>query len=448
MSQIKEKIESIATLIVNKVQAFCKDSRTIDKYRTDEKHFSRDGKLPFDTTVHLLLSNMQYSAQVEIYKRMKINDLEHVMLSSFCKNRYKIEADLFEDLYKIGVQIIEDNGQEVLKKWHGFRLRAIDGTAIQLPDTPNIRKAFGVHKNGSKTGVITETPMARLLLEEDVLNKTFTRAECFPTTKSELSATYDWLLTPTSTGDLTLFDRNFDSFMCMYLLTESKKHFVIRMKLVTNVVKVFVASGERDKIVTFTANEELIYEGMVVPKGTTVRVRLVRVELSSGEIEVLATSLLDTIAFPTELFGPLYNLRWGVETAIDVIKNKFAIMRFLAHKAQGVYQEVYATFFNYNLHQIIVSASQEIVNERVTEKKTEKPPKHNKKVNNSVTIGIFTFELLGLWRTTKVHETVNRLVILFAQYSVPIRPNRTYPRKKSLAKRRNLVTTTNYRQTG
>jgi hypothetical protein len=370
MPQIKEKMQAIATLIINKTQAFCKDLRMIDRYRTDEKHFSREGKLSFGTTVQLLLSNMQHSTQVEIYKRMKINDLEQVMVSSFCKNRYKIEADLFEDLYKLGVRTIEEEGQDVLAKWHGFRLRAIDGTSIQLPDTKSIRKEFGVHKNGSKTGVITETPMARLLLEEDVLNKTFTRAELFPITKSELSATYDWLLTPTNKGDLTLFDRNFDSFMCMYLLGESEKHFVIRMSLSTNVVKAFVASGRQDQIVTFTAGSVLNYEDITIPKGTTIRVRLVRVALCTGEVEVLATSLFDTVAFPPDLFGPLYNLRWGVETAIDVLKNKFAMMRFLAHKAQGIYQEVYATLFNYNLHQIIVSAAQDVVNEQVTEKKS------------------------------------------------------------------------------
>jgi hypothetical protein len=75
-------------------------------------------------------------------------------------------------------------------------------------------------------------------------------------------------------------------------------------------------------------------------------------------------------------------------------------------------------------------------------------PKYTKKVNNSVTIGIFTFELFGLWQATTVREKVQVLVTLFAKYTVPIRPNRTYKRKKTLAKRRNLVTTTNYRQTG
>jgi hypothetical protein len=74
--------------------------------------------------------------------------------------------------------------------------------------------------------------------------------------------------------------------------------------------------------------------------------------------------------------------------------------------------------------------------------------KYDKKVNNSVTIGIFTFELFGLWQTKTAREKVQILVALFAKYTVPIRPNRTHKRKKSVAKRRNLVTTTNYRQTG
>ena len=43
------------------------------------------------------------------------------------------------------------------------------------------------------------------------------------------------------------------------------------------------------------------------------RVRLIRVELESGEVEVLITSLLDTKAYPYRAFAKLYALRWGIE---------------------------------------------------------------------------------------------------------------------------------------
>lgn len=41
---------------------------------------------------------------------------------------------------------------------------------------------------------------------------------------------------------------------------------------------------------------------------------MVKIVLSSGEIEVLATSLLEEQQFKVEEFGELYYLRWGVET--------------------------------------------------------------------------------------------------------------------------------------
>jgi hypothetical protein len=318
------------------------------------------------------------STSIELYKRFKTNNLEQIKAYSFCKNRYKIQANFFVKINSISTDLIYDLGKDVLKTWHKFTLRAIDGTTLQLPNKEDIRSEFGTHKNGSSKGTITHTTMARLLLEEDVLNKIFTRSELFPIAKSELSATYDWLLTPTITKDLTLFDRNFGSFLMMYLMGKADKEFVIRLKVgANNVVKEFVRSGAVDRIVTFKADRKINYKEISVEAGTEIRVRLIRVTLPNGEIEVLATSLLDQVEYLTAEFGLLYHLRWGVETAIDILKNKFELTSFLAHKAQGIYQEVYATIFDYNIQQLLVEAAQIIVNERVKEKKNDKIRKKN-----------------------------------------------------------------------
>jgi hypothetical protein len=370
MSQREELLKNIATSVIESTQAFLNAKETAVAYRTAPKHFCRSGKLSFSMTCNLLISNMCNSSAVELYKKFKTNDLEQVTASSFCKNRYKIKASFFEKINAISIALIYKMGKEVLKTWHGFTLRAIDGTTLQLPNKPDIVAEFGTHKNGSSNGTITHTPMARCLLEEDVLNKIFTRSELFPIVKSELSATYDWLLKPSESNDLTLFDRNFGSFLMMYLMGKAKKEFVIRLKVgVNNVVKEFVRSGLTDEIVTFKADRGISYKEIRVEPGTQMRVRLLRVVLPNGEIEVLATSLLDQTAYLSYEFGELYNLRWGVETAIDVLKNKFEVTSFLAHKAQGIYQEVYATIFDCNIQQLLVSAAQVIVNKQVEEKK-------------------------------------------------------------------------------
>jgi len=45
----------------------------------------------------------------------------------------------------------------------------------------------------------------------------------------------------------------------------------------------------------------------------SLRLRLIRVELEDGEVEVLITNLIDEEAFPANAFKELYHLRWGAE---------------------------------------------------------------------------------------------------------------------------------------
>lgn len=450
MSQKVEILKNIAVSVIESVQSFSNSKETITTYRTDPKHFCRSGKLSFSMTSSLLLSNMSNSTAVELYKNLKINNLIQFKSSSFCKNRYKIKASFFEKINAIAIALIYKMGKDVLKTWHGFTLRAIDGTTFQLPNKADIIAEFGTHKNGSSNGVITHTPMARCLVEEDVLNKIFTRVELYPIAKSELSASYDWLLNPSKLTDLTLFDRNFGNFLTMYLLNTANKEFVIRLKVgANNVVKEFVRSGLVDEIVTFRAERGINYDKISVSAGTEMRVRLVRIILPNGEIEILATSLFNQTEYLTAEFGALYNLRWGIETAIDVLKNKFEITSFLAHKAQGIYQEVYATIFDFNIQQLLVESAQLIVNENIAEKKnTKNGIKYEQKINNNVTIGILKFDFLSLWLSKSVSFFIDILVETFTKYTVPIRLNRSFIRKKGASKRKSMVTYTNFRRAG
>jgi hypothetical protein len=74
-----------------------------------------------------------------------------------------------------------------------------------------------------------------------------------------------------------------------------------------------------------------------------ITVRFVRVRLSTGEIEVLVTSLLDEKKYTAQMFSrikffvhkklyprkELYNLRWGVEGFFGVIKERVKIENLL-----------------------------------------------------------------------------------------------------------------------
>jgi len=97
-------------------------------------------------------------------------------------------------------------------------------------------------------------------------------------------------------------------------------------------VRAFVASGKDDDTVSMMCRARLsrqVCEQSGVDPDTALQIRLIRVTLPTGETEVLATSLLDTEAFPAELFADLYHQRSKPSTRLRVIIQRDSIMRIL-----------------------------------------------------------------------------------------------------------------------
>jgi Transposase DDE domain len=85
----------------------------------------------------------------------------------------------------------------------------------------------------------------------------------------------------------------------------------------------------------------------------TLTVRFVTVRLSTGELEILVTSLLDEVAYPCSDFQQIYHLRWGIETLFAVIKNRLSLENFSGKTAQAVCQDFHATLFLTTLESLL-----------------------------------------------------------------------------------------------
>jgi hypothetical protein len=64
-----------------------------------------------------------------------------------------------------------------------------------------------------------------------------------------------------------------------------------------------------------------------------ITVRFVRIRLSTGETEVLVTSLptqggINSEQYTTQMLKELYNLRWGIETLFGVLKERLKLDNF------------------------------------------------------------------------------------------------------------------------
>ena len=127
-----------------------------------------------------------------------------------------------------------------------------------------------------------------------------------------------------------MFDRNVSIYIFLASLTKLGLNFTGRcsktsFKAARNRFKQQVTNSN---IVTLKAEGEVKKKCQKLGLPEKITVRFVRVRLSTGEIEVLVTSLLDEKRYTAQMFKELYNLRWGVEGFYGVIKERVKIENF------------------------------------------------------------------------------------------------------------------------
>ena len=291
-------------------------------------------------------------------------DERAVTKSAFTQARKKFKHTAF----------IELNGEQVdyfythfePYRWLGFRLLAIDGTMATLPNT----EAVGAHFGYWHPQAGGRCPKARISQLFDVLNKISVDAQIAPKTCGERTLAKEHLVHLT-VNDLLLLDRGYPAFWLFAAIKATGAHFCSRMGLDDwNVVKRFLESGLDEHILDIepcdtakTACREL---GL---SEAPITIRLIRIELANGEIEVLATSLLDQQQYPHELFKELYIRRWPVEEDYKAMKSRLEVENWSGKSVEAVYQDFHATIFAKNLAGILAQPAQQVIRAQSAHKK-------------------------------------------------------------------------------
>ena len=392
-----------------------------------DQDFTRDSPLTFRRTVSLVLDLARQTLAIELGRFFHWQPERIVTKSAYCQRRQAIAAEFFRDLFFRTAQLFYKSFADH-KRWHGKRLFAVDGTGQRLPYEDVIGEAFGTHMNqhGAR-------PSMRLLLTHDVLNNILYRVDFYNQNSSEIYSAYPNVEQLPRDG-IYIYDRHYASFGLAYLHDRYGSDYLIRMPLdQSNIVKDFVQSAESERIVTVKLGVGRAYRSLkkldLKPVlHTEFKVRLVRVELDDGEVEVLMTSLIDRVAYPLAEFKWLYGTRWGVETAIYVLKSFLQLALISARTLPGVAQDLWASFAFYNQQSALIAACEEQVEQRTAHR-------HYKyKINRNVTIGIIKKFLYYIyldgaarWRSrTKV------LLELIPRYTEPYRPDRNRERERKI----------------
>lgn len=348
--------------------------------------------------------------------------------SAFVQARKKIKPEVFCHLNEELVKEFYTDNPGVKTAFNGLRILSVDGSRLTLPLTKELEKIYGKSKNQTDTHLV----QAKVSVLYDVLNKICLGGILSPLNVDERMQAKE-LLRHCSSGDLLIYDRGYPSFDLIYSHYQSSLDFIIRTRLdFSSLVKDFVQSGKHSQIVDMYPGKNIDLKGKEYNKSTSVKVRLIRITLSSGETEVLITSLLDSREYANDIFKELYFQRWKIESYYDELKNKLRIEEFSGYSNQTILQDFYSMLLVSNIQTLIV----EELNEELQNEQGNK--KYCYKINSSLSYGLMKDRVIGILLDKKdMDEGIMELKQLFKEHLIPIRPDRS--NKRNVGKYRNRI---------
>jgi len=312
--------------------------------------------------------------------------------------------------------------------WKGFNLIAIDGTTLRLPNTEHLIQHF----EPWQPAIPRSHPIARASQMFDVVNKITIDAIISPMSRSnqELAADHFVNLLP---QDLILMDRGYPSYWLFNLALSMQANFCARVSSLWRIAREFSNSQKKEEIIslhpTYYSKTKCLERGLDTEP---LKLRLVRVELDTGEAEILITSLLDPTGYPHDIFSELYHQRWPVEEDYKIMKSRLEIENSSGQSILSVYQDFHAKVFSKNLTSILAFNTREIV------KQSSQTKKYQYQINFTQALSKMKDAIVLLFNrpNSMVEILLSGLQQIFLQTIEPIRPGRKYVRELKVYQKR------------
>lgn len=402
--------------------------------RSPGKDFTRDRKLPFKKVITLLLSMGGGSLSNELMSCFGCT-ADLVSTSAFVQQRKKLLPTALETLFN---NFTEKTAPTTL--FNGYRLFAVDGTAIQIPKDQDDTESFYPNALGKES-----YNLLHLNAMYDLINHVYVDAVLQKgRIRDEGQALIEMVDRSNSEHPaILLADRGYESYNIFAHIQEKGWRYLIRIK--DNGVNGGITSGldlpfqdeydlpihlsitrsisKKSKQLAADRNRyKLFYRSQkfdFLPQKTDpsapiifydISFRIVRFKISDDCYETVITNL-DPDAFPSQKLKELYSLRWGIETSFRRLKHTMGLLYFHAKKADFICQEIFARLIMHNFTQLaIISAA--------INKSSEK---YIYKANSNAAAHICRLFLLGRIISPAPETMISRFIF-------PVRPNRSAPR--------------------
>jgi Transposase DDE domain len=374
----------------------------------------------------------------------------HITKSAFCQARQKIKPLFFQHFFEESVKSYYKHVRSSKNKFKKYRLWACDTSVLSLPDNVSTRE-LGIHKYRE-----TEIAAVKLSVYFDVMAKIISQVHIFNKSISDLFCAIQSEIANIPFDVISIFDRGYGSTLLAYLHSFHNKMYVIRLRAdFSTTVKDFLLSGLSEAWINEKLGENAYRSakllGIMLPKNTMITYRLVRIVLSTGEIEVLMTNLSDT--FTLENLNYIYKCRWGVEDCFKVLKSNQMLCLFSGYSAHVVLQDIWSNLMFYNLQTISLLVTEKEVAKK-NKKRKANPSKNKKKknkgykVNRNIALGTLKNSIIALFTCEKsaLSALIEKLKTTYIN-NLELVCDKNPPRgANKLGKRERNSTETNYKR--
>jgi hypothetical protein len=345
--------------------------------------------------------------------------LRTVTKGAVSQARKKLKATAFEALNDGLVGLLNELLPE--PRWQGLRLIATDSTTLRLPPWQENQDEFGVQIDSAGQPYVLARALGLFATTSKLMIKTV--VDRFDTAERQLLTQ---LLPHLGSDDLLIMDRGFPAVWLFTLLQQRSLPFLARMDgNQWPVVEQFLRTNLPETVVTIpvssNAHRQAKAVGMTLT-AKTLTLRLIKVTLSTGHIEVLATSLTDSLVFPAQAFAELYHARWNIEEAFKVLKHRLYLEQFTGELPESIRQDIHAKIFTANLAEALAREAYDSLPE-------EKAARYFPNVGyiiNSLKNRLFC------WLIQRVpHDQVLELIAIYARTLELKRSDRKAPRPKN-----------------
>jgi hypothetical protein len=260
--------------------------------------------------------------------------------SAYCQARSRLPVSALEAAHEdLGAWFERHHGE----KWCGRSVKVIDGTCLSMPDTAENRQRWSYAPN-QKRGC--GFPTARLVGMFCLATGRLVRF-ALDTLNVHESMLARQLISWIETGEVALIDRGFCGWGFIALLRRKDVDVVARLHA-SRSEKTGIVEWEKPPLPRHGWNKTLWDE---LPEKLTVRLIRFRITIPGfrSQTVVLATTLLDQIAYPDEAIIELYRRRWAVELFFRDIKTTLGLDVLRCCSPELVEKEVWMQVFGYNL---------------------------------------------------------------------------------------------------